>query len=124
MSSSISSATSQQQFVQVQQNAVKTDATKGNASSNANAQSPQSAQTTQAAQTPPAPAQTAKPAVAVAGASANGIPVSKFHRNSDGTFGPGHTALPPYNPLKPSTQDSVASQPSTDSEVGGVNVQI
>ena len=44
MSSSISSATSQQQFTQVQQNVAKTDVAKGNAVSNSNTQSAQVAQ--------------------------------------------------------------------------------
>jgi len=108
MSSSVSSTTSQQQFVQVQQSA----ATKGNASSNANTQS---AQTAQAAQTPPAPAQTV--------AGANGVPESKFRRNNDGTFGPGHTALPPFNPLKPSANNSTDVQALASADVG-VNVKI
>ncbi len=115
MSSSISSASSQQQFVQVQQSAVKTDATKGNASSNTSTQS------TQAAQTQAVPTQTGNPVTA--GASTNGIPVSKFHRNNDGTYGPGHTAVAPYNPAKPSTNDSADAQ-SPDSADVGVNVKI
>jgi hypothetical protein len=116
MSSSISSATSQQQFVQVQQNAAATGAAdKGNASANTNTQS------TQAPQPQTAPVQTANQVTA--GASAKGIPESKFFRNSDGTFGPNHTVLPPYNPLKPSTNDTVAAQ-ALDNADGGVNVKI
>jgi len=120
MSSSISSTTSQQQFVQVQQTAAKTDATKGNATPNANVQP---AQTTQAAQTQPAPTptQTAKPAVASTGA--NIVTESKFRRNNDGTWGPGHTAVAPYNPLKPSANNSTNAQ-APDSAGVGVNVQI
>ena len=107
MSSSISSATSQPQFVQVQQNNAKTDATKTNPPST----NPQPAQ--------PTTAQSSLQAVATV--SANTVPKSRFFRNNDGTFGPGHTALAPFNPLKPSTQTSTEPQSSPEA---GVNVKI
>lgn len=106
MSSSISSATQQQQFVQVQQSAVKADAATKTDPAKATAQT-NAALNAQAPATP---------------GGIKGIPESKSFRNSDGTYGPQHTATPPFNPLKASTKTDTSAAPES-SEVG-VNVKI
>ena len=94
MSSSIASATSNQQYFQQVQTAAKPDATKSDATS---------------ATTPPtAPATAQQTPTVSATPTTNGVYVSAAHRNNDGTYGPKHTILPPINAPKPESSDSVA----------------
>jgi len=110
MSSSISSATTQQQFIQVPQNPAKTDTTDKTANtSNTNVQAVPPAQISQQSAT---------------ATTANSVPESRFRRNNDGTYGPGHTAVAPFNPLQPSKQGSSPSSSQPDTSEVGVNVTI